>query len=79
MSLIVKIILLALLSPLTSFSVRAPHKTQFFVHFSFNYTLQLINGILSDIQKYLNILMTQQLLHFFKIPLAVLAGRATAL
>ena len=52
-SLIVKIILLALLLLLISFSLPATVETQYFVHLSFNSTLQLINGISSNLQKLL--------------------------
>ena len=49
-SLIVKIILLELAS---SLSAPVTDKTQYFVHLSFNSTLQLINVISSDLQKLL--------------------------
>ena len=60
---IVKIILLEL--PIV-LSLPAAAKTQCFVHLCFKSTLQLINGILSDLQNYLDILMAQQLLHFLE-------------
>ena len=49
----VKIVLLALTSSLITFSVPPAEKTQYFAHLSFNSTLQLINGISSDLQKLL--------------------------
>ena len=48
MSLIIKIILLGLES---EFSVTFQAKTQYFVHLSFNSTLQLINDISTDLKK----------------------------
>ena len=41
-------------------------KTRYDVHLSFNFTLQLINGNSSDLQKILKILMEQQLLYFLE-------------
>ena len=52
-SLIVKIILLALSLLLVSFLLTATDKSQYFFHLSFNSTLKLINGISSDFQKLL--------------------------
>ena len=61
MSLIVKIILLELAS---TFSVPLEAKTQCSTHLSFKLTLQLINGISSNLQNDIDTLMTQQFLHF---------------
>ena len=66
----VKIILRALSSLLISFSLPAPEKTQYFVHLSFNSTLQLINGISSDIQKLLKCFNGIADIAFLKIPSA---------
>ena len=57
MSLIVKIIL----SPLP-----AADKTHYFVHLSFNSTLQLINGISSDLQKLLKYFNGTTIVAFLK-------------
>ena len=64
MSLIVKIILLEL-----AFALSAPaaDKTQFFVHLLFNYTLQLFNGILSDLQKFLKYFNGTVIVEFSRI------------
>ena len=77
MSLIVKIILssslpLALLVPATG-------KTQCLVHLSFNSMLQLINCILSDLQKLLNYFSGTAIVAFFRIPLAASGAGWTAL
>ena len=60
LSLIVKIILSLL---------PAADKTQCFVHISFNSTLQLINGISSDLQKSMKYCNGIAIAAFFKIPL----------
>ena len=64
-SFIVKVILLELAS---SLSAPAPDKTQWFVHLSFNSTLHLINGILSDPQKLLGYFNSMTIVVFLKIP-----------
>ena len=63
-------ILLALLSSLTSFPLPAVDKIQYFVHLSFNSTLQLINGISSDLQKLLKYFNGTGIAAFLKIQLA---------
>ena len=68
LSLIVKIILLALLLLLISFSLPAT-KIQYLAHLSFNSTLQLINGISSDL-KLLQYFNGTEIVAFFSIPLA---------
>ena len=71
MSLIVKI----LSSLLTlALSVPAKDKTQCFDHLSFNSTLQLINGISSDLQKLLKYFNGTPIVAFFRIPLAALSA-----
>ena len=65
MSLIVKIILLELAFDL---SAPAADKTNYFIHLSFNSTLQLINGISSDLQKLLKSFSGTAVVVFFKIP-----------
>ena len=65
MSLIVKIILLELASAL---SAPAAYKTQFFVNFSFNSILQLINGNSSDLQKLLKYFDGSDIIAFLDIP-----------
>ena len=64
-SLIVKIILQELALAL---SAPAADKTQYFVHLRFNTTLQLINGILRDLQKLLKYFNSAVIAAFFKIP-----------
>ena len=71
-SLIVKIISLALASSLITFSVPPAVKTKYFAHLSFNSTLQLINGILSDLQKLLKYFNSTAIVVFLKIPFAAL-------
>ena len=66
MSLIVKIILLALASLLILLSLPAAGKTQYFVHLSFNSTLQLINGIFCKLQKLLKHFNGSAIAAFFK-------------
>ena len=63
--LIVEIILLALLS------LPAADKTQYFVNFSVNSTLQLINCISNDLQKLLKYVNGAAVAAFFRIPLAL--------
>ena len=77
--LIVKMILLALLllSLSLSFLLPTADKTENFVHFSFNSTLQLINCISNDLQKLLKYFNGTAIVAIFKIPLVVLAGWAT--
>ena len=65
--LIVKIILLSL--PLV-LSALAADKTQYFVYLNFNSTLQLVNGISSDLQKSLKYFNGTVIVAFFRIPLA---------
>ena len=72
MSLIVKIILLPSLL-LLALSVPATEKTQRFVHLSFNFTLQLINGISSDIQKLLKYFNAKAIVALFRIALEALS------
>ena len=62
-SMVVKTTLLELAS---IFSVPSTNKTQCFVHLSFNFTLQLINGI-SSAKNYLDILLAQGLLHIVEL------------
>ena len=64
-SFILRVILLGL-----AFSLSTPDegKTQYFVHLSFNSTLRLINGILSDLQKVLEHFNGTAILAFFRIP-----------
>ena len=50
-------------------SVLFEAKTQYFGHLSFNSTLQLINGILSDHQKLLRDVIDTTNVVFLKIPL----------
>ena len=47
-------------------------KTQYFVHLSFNSTLQLINGISSDLQKLLKYFNMTAIAAFLKIPLTLI-------
>ena len=51
-------------------SLPAADKTQYFVHLSFNYTLQWINGISNDFQKLLKYFNGTAIATFFRIPLA---------
>ena len=69
-SLIVKLMLLALSALAISLSLPSAEKTQYFVHLSFNSTLQLINGISSDLQKLLKYFNDAAILAFFRIPSA---------
>ena len=71
MSLIVKIILLEL-----TFALSAPaaDKTQYFDHLSFNFTLQLIDGISSDLQKLLKYFNGTAIVEFLKILFALSAS-----
>ena len=71
--LIVEILLLALLL-IISFSLRATDKAQYFVHSSFSSTLQLINGISSDLQKLLRYSNGTGIVAFFKILFALPAS-----
>ena len=45
-------------------------KTQYFVHFSFNFTFQLLSGISSNFQKLLMYFNGTVTVVFFKIPLS---------
>ena len=45
----------------------AKTKTQWFIHLSFNLTFQLINGILSDLQKLLRYFNGTAIIAFFRI------------
>ena len=77
-SLILKIILLTLAFSLILLLLPAADKRQYFVHLSFNSTLQLINGILSDLQKLLKYFNGTAIVAFFRISLALFgAGWAT--
>ena len=67
MSLIVKIILLGLAFVL---SLPVADKTQYFAHLSFNITLQVINGISSDLQKLLKFFNGTAIVPLFRIPYA---------
>ena len=71
MSLIVKIILLEL-----TFALSAPaaDKTRYFDHLSFNFTLQLIDGISSDLQKLLKYFNGTAIVEFLKILFALSAS-----
>ena len=64
---IVKMILLSSLLPL-ALSVPATDKTKCFAHLSFNSTLQLINGISSDLQKLFTYFNGTAIVTFLKIP-----------
>ena len=66
--LIVKIILLGLAFVL---SLPAADRTQHFVHLSSNYTLQLINGISSNLQKLLKHFNGTATVAYFRIPLVL--------
>ena len=68
-------LLLLLLS--LSFSLAVADKAQYFVHLSFNSTLQLINHSSSDLQKLLKYFNVTAIVTFFRIPLAAVAGLAT--
>ena len=71
LSLILKIILLALsLSLSLTLSLPFVDKKQYFVYLSFNSTLQLINGILSDLQKILKVFSSTAILAIFRTFLA---------
>ena len=50
-------------------STSAANKTQYFVHLSFNSTLQLINGISSDLHKLLKYFDCTAIVSLFIIPL----------
>ena len=67
--LLVKEVLLSSLLRLAS-SVTATDKTQYFVHLSFNSTLQLINETSSDFHKLLIYFNDPAIAAFFRIPLA---------
>ena len=67
MSLIVKIILLGLSLVL---SLPASAKTQCFVYLCFNSTLQLINGILSNLKKLRRYFNDTAIVTFFRVPLS---------
>ena len=69
-SLIVQIILLALSALAISLSLPVADKAHYFAHQSFNSTLQLINGISSDLQKLLKCFNGTTIAAFLKIPLA---------
>ena len=66
-SLIVNIILLRSAFLL---SLPAANKTQYFVRLNFSSTLQLINGILSDLQKLIKHFHDTAIIAFFRIPFA---------
>ena len=68
-SLIVKILLLACSLPLT-LSLPFAEKMQYFFYLSFNSISQLLNGILSDLQKLLKYFNGTGIVAFFRIPLA---------
>ena len=79
-SLIVKIILLELklLSLSPWYSLPSADKTQYFAHLIFNFNLQLINAILSDLQKLFKYFSGTATVAIFRIPLAAFgAGLAT--
>ena len=63
MSLIVKVTLLEFV-----LSTPAADKAQYFVHLSFNCTLQLINGVSSDLQKLLKYFNGTAIIAFPKTP-----------
>ena len=63
-------ILVILLVLSLALSLPVADKMQYFVHFSFNSTLQLINGISSDLQKILNYFNDTKIVEFFKMSLA---------
>ena len=71
--------MLALLLLLLSLSLSSAvaDKAQYFVHLSFNSTLQLINHSSSDLQKLLKYFNVTAIVTFFRIPLAAVAGLAT--
>ena len=52
-------------------SALAADKMQYFVHLSFNSSMQLINGIASDLQKLLKHFNDTSIAAFFRIPLAL--------
>ena len=52
-------------------SASAVDKTQYFFHLSFNFTLQLINGISRDLQKLRKYFNEAVIVAFFKIPFAL--------
>ena len=54
-------------------SVPAKDKTQYFARLSFNFTLQLINGISSDLRKLLKYFNGTSIVAFLRIPLAAFA------
>ena len=60
--------LFALASSLILFLLPAADKTQYFVHLSFNSSLQLINRISSDRQKLLKHFNGTVIVPFLKIP-----------
>ena len=77
-SLIVKIILLALPLLLTLFPLQAADKTQYFVQLSFSSNLQSINSIASDLQKLIKYFAGTAFDAFFRVSLALFrAGWAT--
>ena len=65
-SLIAKMILLE-----SSLSVSFADKTQYFSHLGFNFTLQFINCLSSDLQKLLKYFNDTAIVAFFRIPLAL--------
>ena len=71
LSLVVWIILLELTLPLPW---QFADKTQWLVHLSLNSTLQLINGLSSDLQKLLRYFQGTVTVVFFKIPFAASAS-----
>ena len=73
MSLIVKMTL-TLQSSLMLYSVPPTDKIQYFVHLSFNFTTQLITGILNDLQKLLKHFNGKEIVAFLRNPSAALAG-----
>ena len=79
-SLTVKILLLSLSLLLISFSLPATDKIQYFLHLSFNPTMQFINGISSDLQELMKYFTGRAIVSFFRISLAAFgAGWATVL
>ena len=72
-SLMVKRNLLALVFSLILFSLPAADKAHYFVHLSFNSTLQLINGISNYLQKLPKYFNGTTIVAFLKLPLAAFA------
>ena len=65
-----QLLLLLSLSSLLTLSLPAADKTQYFVHLGFSSTLQLINGISSDLQKLLKYFNYTAIVTFFRSPSA---------